>query len=354
VGESDHLLLESKSEIIIDLCESLLDDLELGTVAVDQIVLKASRLARLVGNTEAQAWLRFEMMGFPAGDAISLKYMRATGRFVNEANQRGYWYPILQISAMLDSSVHQLRASGRPPDFNLSISSANQYERPSETAAKALQDVMNQHVTRVAGHSQTISTFSSIKSKVVGLIHQFATNVYYERKFSAVAESIFEMYKRDLDIRLSAVASDVLAKFPAIYARLVDNDPEAISQALNSCRRVIDAFADALVPSSDLKVQLDQEEIAISNGRTKNKLFWFIAQRTASSSRKQRLKQTLINLYEQMSKGVHSNVDAPEARALILQTITYLGEVLELEVSALPPTAVSTQPDQPASVDYGE
>jgi hypothetical protein len=99
----------------------------------------------------------------------------------------------------------------------------------------------------------------------VGLIHQFATNVYYERKFSAVAESIFEMYKRDLDIRLSAVASDVLAKFPAIYARLVDNDPEAISQALNSCRRVIDAFADALVPSSDLKVQLDQEEIAISN-----------------------------------------------------------------------------------------
>lgn len=275
--------------------------------------------------------------------------MLATGRLVHEATKRGYWHPIAQITSVLDSAMHQLRAMGRAPDVNLSVSSTNQYERPSETTAKALQDIMNQHATRAAGHAQTISTFSAIKSKVVGLIHQFVTNVYYERKFSAVAENVFEAYKRNLDTRLSAVASDVLEKFPAIYARLAENEPEAISQALNSCRRVMDAFADTIVPSSDVAVEVDGEMLSISNGKTKNKLFMFISKRTQSASRKKRLKQTLINMYEQVSKGVHSEVDSREARALILQTITYLGEVLELDVAALPEKAVTTTPESPAS-----
>lgn len=65
VGEGSHEVLESKTEHILALCDSLLQDLELGTVPPDQLVLKASRLARLVGNAEAQTWLRYEMMGFP-------------------------------------------------------------------------------------------------------------------------------------------------------------------------------------------------------------------------------------------------------------------------------------------------
>ena len=65
------------------LAEEVLRDIELSTLPADQLVLKASRLARLVGHQELLAWLPFELDGYTTAPEAE-KYMDWTGRWVDK------------------------------------------------------------------------------------------------------------------------------------------------------------------------------------------------------------------------------------------------------------------------------
>ena len=64
---------QSRSEHILELSKELLDDIELSRTNVENLILKASRLARLVGSEEVRQWLKLEMGGYNSSDEISLK-----------------------------------------------------------------------------------------------------------------------------------------------------------------------------------------------------------------------------------------------------------------------------------------
>ena len=83
----------SKSEHTLELVQDLLDDLELGRSSGEKLILKASRLARIVGADEIKEWLKFELSGFYAENDISLKYMGLTGRWTKRSENKGYWVP---------------------------------------------------------------------------------------------------------------------------------------------------------------------------------------------------------------------------------------------------------------------
>ena len=75
---------QSRSEHILELSKELLDDIELSRTNVENLILKASRLARLVGSEEIRQWLKFEMGGYNSSDELSLKYMGLTGRWIDK------------------------------------------------------------------------------------------------------------------------------------------------------------------------------------------------------------------------------------------------------------------------------
>ena len=50
---------------------------------------------------------------------------------------------------------------------------------------------------------------------------------------------IFEKYRQYVDKKLRDIAPDVLEKFISVYKRMNDEDPESKSQALLSCRRIL-------------------------------------------------------------------------------------------------------------------
>jgi len=60
-----------------------------------------------------------------------------------------------------------------------------------------------------------------------------------------------------IDILIAQRAGDVLQKIPSVYNRLSEGDPEAVSHAQTSCRRIIDAFADAVYPPTDEAIDAD-------------------------------------------------------------------------------------------------
>jgi hypothetical protein len=303
----------SESQHILDLSRELLDDIELGKLDADKLLLKCSRLARLAGTQEAQSWIHFEMIGYHSGDQIALKYMGLTGRWTNQEQLQGYWGPLAQQEATIEAQKAKL-SSLRLPDIggdwaNLAVTNA--IKTINETSAY-------------------ISTFSAIRSRVLGLLHGFVSEVYYSRVFAGIADDTFEVFKRETDALIASSAGDVLQKIPSVVTRLREDDVEAVSQALTTCRRILEAFADAIFPPTDATIKLGGNILKLDASKHQNRINAYISERSKSTSRRQRLRQNLANLFDRVSSGVHHDVDTKEAFALFLNVYLFLGEVLQL------------------------
>lgn len=310
--------MESKSEHILALAKELLDDIELSRLSAESLLLKASRLARWVGSDEVRHWLKLEMTGFYSDDPVSLKYMSLTGRWTDKEKKQGFWGPLAQQEAAIMAEKSKL-ACLRIPDSS------------SEYAAIAINNV-----TRAMTESASyISRLSGIKSRVLARIHTFVSEIYYEKQFDAMSESIFDQYKRGVDSRIGDSCIHILEKIPSVMARLSESDVESITQALVTCRRIIEAFADAMFPPTDETIEVGGNTLKLDASKHQNRLNAYVHKRTTSQSRKQKIRQNLGNLFDRVSTGVHKDVTAEEARSLFLNTYLFLGEILHLEEAAI-------------------
>jgi hypothetical protein len=303
----------NKSQHTLELVQDLLDDLELGRISAEKLILKASRLARIIGDEEVKQWLKFELGGYPGQNETSNKYMGITGRWTNKEENKGYWIPLAQIEAKVEAEKSKLSVM-RIPD------SSGDHNYAAQATTRAMNET-----------SHNISMFSGIRSKVMARLHSFVTDIYYEKIFDSLSESIFESYKNDVDSLISASCGDILEQIPSAMERLSSGESEAVNHALTTCRRIIESFADSIFPPSDETIEIGGNTLSLDAGKHQNRINAYIHQRTESKSRKQRFRQNLSNLFDRVSTGVHKDVSAEEARALFLNTYLFLGEVLHLE-----------------------
>ncbi|YCO43629.1 hypothetical protein HGG83_09755 [Thiopseudomonas denitrificans] len=307
------MMEQSRSEHILELAKELLDDIELSRLSAESLLLKASRLARWVGSDEIKYWIKLEMQGYNASNEISLKYMGITGRWTDKSANKGYWGPLAQHEAALEAENIKLRTITTP-----------------DTSGDWAFRVMQMHEQQLMATSNYISILSGIKSRVLAQIHNFVSEIYYEKEFDNLSESIFEKYKRDVDTLISAHCGNVLEQIPSVMSRLADGDTESISQALTTTRRIIDSFADSIFPPTDETINIGGNEVTLGANKHQNRINAFIHQKIESKSRKTKIRQNLSNLYDRVSTGVHNDVSAEEARALFLNTYLLLGEVLHI------------------------
>ena len=306
----------SQSEHTLELAKDLLDDLELGRSSGERLILKASRLARFAGADEIREWLSYELGGFNSKSDVSRKYMGATGRWTKIDENKGYWIPLAQIEAKIEAEKTKLSLM-RLPD------SSGDYNSAVPFASRAMDSAVN-----------NISKFSGIRSKVMAILHMFVTDVYYEKVFDNLSESIFESYKRDVDSLIASSCGSVIEQIPSAMERLSSGEGEAISHALTTCRRIIESFADSIYPPTDDTIEIGGNELKLDAGKHQNRINAYIHNHCSSASRKQRFRQNLSNLFGRVSSGVHSDVTVEEARALFLNTYLFLGEVLHLNFAS--------------------
>jgi len=151
---------------------------------------------------------------------------------------------------------------------------------------------------------------------------------YYRLALTGVGQSVFEQHQVAIDRLLQKHAPDVLEKVPAISERLGAGDPGAVSQAMNSCRRMIKAFADAVYPPGDSPVAVDGRDYQVGSDKVLNRIELHMHGRCASKSRAERIAKNLRRIHARASAGSHAEVTADEARALFLQVYLTLGEAL--------------------------
>lgn len=311
------MINQSRSEHILELSKELLDDIELGRTDAERLLLKASRLARWVGSEEIQYWLKLEMGGYNNTHPLSLKYMGITGRWVDREKGTGYWGPLAQQEAAIAAEKAKLSALRVPDTSGDYANIAIQHVTGAMTASA-------NYITRIAG----------IRSRVLAQLHTFVSEVYYEKEYDTLSESIFERYKQAVDTLIGRHCGDVLEKIPSIMNRLSESDEESISQALSTCRRIIESFADSVFPPTTDIVEISGKTLKLDASKHQNRINAYISARTPSQSRKQKIRQNLANLFDRISTGVHGEVTAEEAQSLFLNTYLFLGEILHLGQAA--------------------
>ncbi|EMM7414220.1 hypothetical protein RZ686_004447, partial [Enterobacter hormaechei] len=264
-----------RSEHELELAKELLDDIELSRLNAEALFLKAARLARLCGTEEFKKWIGFEIRGYVSNEDTSLKFMTKTGRWTNREEKKGYWAPIAQIEAIINSQTLKLNSLGTPNVSGVSMA----------------YPIMKEHRDLVNNVSNSISTYSGIKSRALGVLHDFVSAIYYEKELDHLAESIFERYKKDIDTLISDLCAEVLQQIPSVVNRLAEKDEESVSQALTTVRRIIDSFADAIFPPTEDTYEIGGEALTLGPSRHLNRINVFVHQRIESKGRKDKIRQ---------------------------------------------------------------
>lgn len=329
--------METRSQATLDLARDLVDDVELSRLPPENLLLKALRLARLAEDRDAQIWLEYELNGY-TNTAEARPWMQRFGRFTDEGTAMGYWIPLagvsgtiatmqIQIQNLKVPDIHFAPSSSNPNEFVAGLGIAASFTKPAESVLARLQVL-----------TTAVMNLSSIRSRVMTAIHNFAVSRYHRLAFENLAESIFEKHRTAVDELLTSQAPDVREKVPAIYDRLSAGDPEAVSQAMNSVRRMIKSVADHVYPPSDVAVLENGQTYEVGTDKVLNRLKLFLVKRCGSTSRKERLTRSIRDIHERASAGSHADISPSEARALFLAAYLTLGEILEsVGVVAQPP-----------------
>jgi DNA uptake protein ComE-like DNA-binding protein len=162
--------------------------------------------------------------------------------------------------------------------------------------------------------------------------HSRATSLYHRLEFSTSASTVFDVIKESIDDKLVSLAPELGEKLMLSFENVsAGKNQENWSQALTTCRRLLEELADKIYPP---------RETALNNrqlGKTQyiNRLWAFMDEKIESESNKKLAKAhiDLIGSYldathKITNKGVHSEVTRFEAIRTVLHTYLVIGNIL--------------------------
>ncbi|MBP5877385.1 hypothetical protein F3K37_23840 [Streptomyces sp. LBUM 1477] len=303
-----------RQEEAIRVADELLADIELKRLKASEVVLKASRLARLVGHTELTEFLGFERNGYPT-DGSARAWVGRAGRWADKEKNTFYTVSIAKVEGHAESAqqaIDALRGGGN-------------------YSGDMLIPASRDHDSRILQSSNNLGTWIGICGQIVATVYDMTTEIYHELLFSELQASLFADTQKKVDGSLAAASGSALDKIERVSDRLRDGDPESVSQALTTCRRLIDSCADYVFPAEGEPYAIgDGVTLKVGPQQVLNRLQAHTHVCGASKSRRDRLRRTLSDLYDRCSAGTHAEVTIDEARFIFLQTYIALGEILTL------------------------
>lgn len=173
-------------------------------------------------------------------------------------------------------------------------------------------------------------------------LHEYVSNKYYELKYSKVSTDIFSRTRLMVDEHIGKIVPDAMKQFASVYENLTSENTEDWSNAVHSCRRILQNTADVLYPARDDKV------IKLPNGKEKtiklgvenyiNRLVAYVEEHTDSDSFEKiigsnisYLGERLDAIYNAANKGTHDTITTKEeADRYVIYTYLIIGDILSL------------------------
>ena len=328
--------MDDRTAEILTASKAIVEAVECETLPLSRIGLMARRLAHLVDDDTAFVWLSYEVNGFhdhPKPD-------RATKN--TEAALRGYQKALRSRAAtdfnrITPAEVAERIRRGEKLEKSMAygapLADLEAYTPPSEQERFRLGRT-HSGLDTLAKMDLFDRERRAMLHRIGIAIHEWATGVYIAHRFREVAGNVFDRFKTEADVVLAEVCPDAIAKLMHAIERAGTDSPEAWAAATMSCRRVLNAFADAVYPPREELVNGRK----VGKAEYKNRLWAFAKERGSKAREKQFLAteeidglcQTLDRVYELDSKGVHAEVTKQEAHLAVLRTYILLSQLARI------------------------
>ncbi len=325
----------------LNLSSDILKNLELSETPLTNVALKTSRLARLLNEFDFQKMMEYEAGGYPSTptgvpqDAWNLAI--AAGRKfeqVDPASKVTKTYVYVESISELEEQLRIAETSltsARDPD--VAISSAN----PTQYVWTPQGNIIERNTVR-----QSINNASKRLASRRTTIYQYALRKHYELKFSGIADDIFARIRERVDATIGSTVPDAVQKMSAVYDNLRSENPENWSNAVHSCRRILQDLADAVFPAKDeirtKVVSGKQIQIKLGSENYINRIVAY-AEDVSSSERfngivgshLEFLGDRLDAVFQATQKGSHKTiVSREEAERYVVYTYLLVGDILSL------------------------
>lgn len=323
----------------LQLSEQIIQNIELSEIPLSNIALKAARLARILGDFEMEKVFRFEVSGYPlTGENTVAPEAWASGgiagRHVETRDKDAL------VNKMQIQSISQLEmiikigeiALAAAKDADVSVTSAN----PGQFVSAPAKNTTERNAIRADIYSST-----QLLSSRTSLIYTYALDKYYELKYSGIADDIFSRKRTQIDDSLFRTVPGAVKKFTSVYENLSSDNPEDWSNAVHSCRKILQDLADALFPETeDMTVLLDGREKIIKLGKDNyvNRLIAYLEKNSDSETAKNIIGSHLSFIGDRLDsilnaaqKGSHSTIlTKEEADRYVIYTYLITGDILSL------------------------
>lgn len=304
------------------------------------IALKASRLARLLNDFSHQKVMEYEARGYPSTpDGVVPDIYRLAALAGREFQQKDsksdevknyiYRTSIEELEKEL-KSLDAALAAARDPD--VSVSSANPHQMVwNPVGNKFERDTLR---TSAARSQQRLSARRSF-------IYSYVLRRHYELKYSGIADDIFSRVREKVDSAIGEKVPDAVQKLAAVYENLQSENPEDWSNAVHSCRRILQDLADTIYPPTEdksIEVNGKQKTIKLGPDNYINRLIAFIEARATSErfseivgSQLGYIGDRLDSIFKAAQKGSHTKiVTKEEADRYVVYTYLIVGDILSL------------------------
>jgi len=322
------------------LSEEVLRNIELSELPLANIALKVSRLARLLNDFSHQKVMEYEASGYPSSPngVVPDIYQLAVsaGREYQQKDSKSgeitnyiYTTSIEELEQEL-KSIEAALAAARDP--GVSVSSAN----PNQMVWNPVGNKFERDTIRNSA-ARAQRSLSARRS----FIYSYVLRRHHELKFSGIADDIFSRIREKVDSAIGERVPNAVQKLAAVYVNLQSENPEDWSNAVHSCRRILQDLADAIYPTrADAVVEVDgkQKIIRLGTDNYVNRLIAFLEERAASArfseivgSHLAFIGDRLDSVFKAAQKGSHSEiVSREEADRYVVYTYLVVGDILSL------------------------
>jgi len=325
----------------LELSADALRDMETAESPLAAVALKVMRLARILNDFSFHATMRYETAGYPTTprglareifqNAVAAgRQFEAEDPKTKEIRSVVYTESIAQLEEQVRIADTALGAA-RDPD--VALSSANPYQPVASPTGNFLE--------RFSIRQAAVTAAQRLASRR-GLLYDYVLRRHYELKFSGVADDVFTRTRARVDELIGRTVPDAVKRLASTYDNLRSASPEDWSNAVHSCRRIMQDLADAVFPATgdttERVVNGKARTISLGQDQYINRIIAFIADRSGSArfadvvgSHLSFLGDRLDSLFRAAQKGSHTTiVDKREADRYVVYTYLLLGDVLSL------------------------
>jgi len=250
-------------------------------------------------------------------------------RSISEEGTR-YIYPesIEQLENELDFNRIAIEVAS---DADISFHSVSPSQRPYTGNWKERKDIRERNIIV----SQRLGSRRSF-------IYQYALQKYLELEYSNIADDIFANIREKVDNRIGKLIPESIKRFNAVYENLKSENPENWSNAVHSCRRILEDLSNSVYPPTEDKIVKEEDNeriIKLDDTHYINRIMEFLIENSESESFKsivgsqlKYLEDRLYSTYDASNKGTHTTiVSKEEANRIVIYTYLLIGDILSLK-----------------------